>query len=86
MLIEKLANINDAYHPIRHAFTKQATQEAATLLLGSVSEVWREREIEAGDDTCSVCSHFILKERPFDHLNPEGTPFETILWVLCAPT
>ena len=79
MLIEQLANINDAYHPIRYAFTEQATEEAPALLLGSVSEVRREREIEAGDDTCCVCSHFVLNERPFDHLNPEGTPFETIL-------
>lgn len=39
MLIEQLANITDAYHPIRHAFTEQATEEAPALLLGSVSEI-----------------------------------------------
>jgi hypothetical protein len=40
MLIGQLANINDANHPIRHAFTEQAIEAAASLLLGSVSEVW----------------------------------------------
>ena len=39
MLIKHLANINDAYHSIRHAFTEQATEETSPLLLGSVSEI-----------------------------------------------
>jgi hypothetical protein len=33
------AHLNDAYNPIRYAITKQASQEAATLLLGSVSQI-----------------------------------------------
>ena len=39
MLIGQLANIIDANDPIRHAFTEQAIEVAASLLLGSVSEV-----------------------------------------------
>ena len=34
----------DAHHPICYALTKQATQEAASLLLGGLPEVRREWE------------------------------------------
>jgi hypothetical protein len=34
-----IANADDAYHPIRYAFTEQATKEASSLLLGSLPEI-----------------------------------------------
>ena len=49
-----LANAYDAYHPIRYAFTEQTAQEAAALLLGSMSQIRRAWEAEAGDDSCRV--------------------------------
>ena len=43
-----------ANHPICYAFSKQTAEEAAAFLLGSVSEIRRERETEAGNDSCLV--------------------------------
>ena len=34
-----IANADDANHPIRYAFTKQATKEASSLLLGGLPEI-----------------------------------------------
>lgn len=39
-----LADIDNAHHTICYAISEQATQEAVALLLGSLSEVWREWE------------------------------------------
>ena len=34
-----IANADDAYHPIRYAFTEQAIKEASPLLLGGLPEI-----------------------------------------------
>ena len=43
-----------AHHTIRDAFEEQAAQEVVALLLGGLPEVRREREAQAGDDSCMV--------------------------------
>ena len=52
--VRDVAGTLDANHPVCYAFTKQATQEAAALLLGGVPEIRRQWEAEAGDDSRGV--------------------------------
>ena len=55
-----IASTAYANHSICYAFEKQAAQEAAAFLLGSVSEIRRERETEAGNDSCLVSSEISI--------------------------
>ena len=58
MLGTSLAPIAYANHTICYALKKQGAEEAATLLLGSMSQVRREREAEARDDPSRVSPNF----------------------------
>ena len=51
-----LAHAIDAYHPVHHALEAQTTEKVASFLLGSLPEIRREWEAEAGDDSCRVRS------------------------------
>lgn len=67
------ANSDDAHHPICPAIQEQAAQETASFLLGSMSQVRRQWEAEAGDDPCRVSLTVIMDLTWYADLIPTVT-------------